>query len=388
MPPETLEETRLAALTALDLVGSGREERFDRVTRLAKRLFEVDGAAVHLLTRDRQVSKSHAGIGPLDMERADSVCTVAIQGDDVLQVPDLQDDERFQSRGFVTGAPHLRFYAGQPLKAPGGARVGTLCLFDTRPRTLTSGEFALLRDLALWVEKEMARDEELEKAAQVQRGLLPAAPPQLHGYDVAGACLSSREVGGDLLDWYPAAGRLALTVADVMGKGMPAAIMMATLRAVLRAGTRAGDVADAVALGAETMEADFGETGAFATLLHGLLDAEAGRFSYVDAGHGLAVVVDVEGEVRALPVRGLPAGAVPGASWEAGEEDIAPGEALVVFSDGLLDLHRDREACERQVREAVVTTSTAAEAVGHLTWAARSLALPDDVTVLVLRRTG
>ena len=98
--------------------------------------------------------------------------------------------------------------------------------------------------------------------------------------------------------------------------------------------------------------------------------------------------VSADGTSSALPVRGLPAGAVPGATWTAGVQGLEVGDSLVVYSDGLLDLHADREGVDRQVLEAVTTTTTAAEAVEHLTWAARSLALPDDVTVLVVRRTA
>lgn len=380
------EENRLAALLALDVLDTPAEERFDRVTRLAKRLFGVDGAAVNMIDRDRQWTKSVAGERYPDLPRADSICAVAIQSSGVFEVNDLSTDDRFSDLDYVTGDPRLRFYAGQPLEA-GGARVGTLCVYGSTPRALSEGDLALLRDLALWVEKELVLDEEMSRAAEVQRGLLPSVPPTLPGYDVAGVCLTSREVGGDLFDWYPCAGRLALTVADIMGKGLPAAIMMATLRAVLRAGSRTGDVATAVELGADTMASDFADSGAFATLLHALLSPDTGELAYVDAGHGLAVVVAPDGSTRPLDVRGVPAGALEGATWTAGSVALAPGDTLVVYSDGLLDLHRDQAAVDRQVVEAVVTSSTAAEVVDFLTWAARSLKLPDDVTVLAVRRS-
>ena len=383
----TTEDERIAALHALHVLDTPPEERFDRVTRLCTRLFGVPMAAVNLVDSDRQYTKSAVGLALGDSDVAESFCAVAVRQPGTTVVPDLRDDARFSGSAWVTEDPNLRFYAAEPLEAPGGHRVGTLCLFDTRPRELTGADRRLLTDLALWVQKELVIDEEMDRAADVQRGLLPSAAPVIEGWDVAGACLPSRDVGGDLLDWYPVAGGWVTTVADVMGKGMPAAIVMATLRAVLRAGTRTQGLGGATALADQTVAEDFHSSGAYATLWLGSVQPGAPRLQYVDAGHGLTLVVRRDGSSERLDAGGVPVGLVPGQVWEPAEVLLEVGDTLVSYSDGLLDLHRDREAVEVQVREAVLSGSAAA-AVEHLTWAARSLALPDDVTVLVMRRTA
>jgi len=294
---EESETRRLRAVHALELLDTPPEERFDRVTTLCARLFGTQGAAITLIDRDRQFAKSWIGLD-VNVPREHSFCTYALQDERTLVVEDATVDPRFAENPLVTDDPNLRFYAGQRLLAPGGQPVGALCIYGSEPRTLSDEDRRLLRDLALWVEKEMAVDDELERAVAVQRGLLPTTPPGLDAWQIAGDCVPSREVGGDLLDWYRQPRGVAVTIADVMGKGMSAAIMMATLRAVLRAGTRTGDLASAIAAAAQTMEDDFAGTGAFATIFHAELDPDSGRLTYVDAGHGLAVLRRADGRIQ------------------------------------------------------------------------------------------
>jgi hypothetical protein len=376
----------LRALEVLSVVGAQPEERFDRVTRLTTRLFSVPMAAVALVTPDRWVAKSHQGLAEADIVRSQSFCDITLRQPGMLVVEDTTEDERFRNNTMVVHDPYVRFYAGQPLEAPGGDRIGTLCILDRAPRTLTDTDRALLADLGRWVQKELAIDDELERAAEVQRGLLPHAAPELPGYDVAGACLPSRQVGGDLFDWYAVPGGQAFTLADVMGKGMPAAIVMAALRAVLRAGTRELGVDGAVQLAASTLESDFGGT-VFATLFHAQLAAGAGTIRYVDAGHGLARVVRAGGAVEVPGARGVPLGAVEGSTWTAHTIELAPGDGLVVVSDGVLDLYSDRARMEEDVVAAMRGAPSAAAVVDRITAPAAHGHRTDDVTVVVLRRS-
>jgi hypothetical protein len=380
------EEARLVALDALNVLDTPPEDRFDRVTRLCSRLFGVPMVAVALVGRDRWFAKSKQGLGDGDLMRSDAFCDYTIRQPEMLVIEDTYEDERFRLNPLVTGDPHIRFYAGQPLEAPGGHRVGTLCILDRAPRKLTEADKSLLSDMAGWVQKELAIDEELERAADVQRGLLPQITPDLPGYELAGRCLPSRQVGGDLFDWYALPGGIAFTVADVMGKGMPAAIVMATLRAVLRAGTRVTDLAGAVGQTAATLEADF-PGGVFATLFHARLDSEAGALTYVDAGHGLARIVRAGGGLETLDVRGLPAGAVPGGTWTEGTARLEPGDTAIVFSDGILDLHPTSEAVDAAIVDAAAC-ATAGEVADRLMAPAIGAYREDDVTVVVVRRAA
>lgn len=150
------ESTRLAQLRALALLDTDAEERFDRVTRLAQRLFGVPIALVSLVDADRQWFKSRQGLDVGETPRESSFCAHAILGEGVMQVEDATTDPRFFENPLVLGAPEIRFYAGAPIEGPGGAKLGTLCIIDREPRELSVDDMGLLQDLAEMVEREIA----------------------------------------------------------------------------------------------------------------------------------------------------------------------------------------------------------------------------------------
>lgn len=149
------EATRLAALRALKILDTANEERFDRLTRLARRLFGVPTALVSLVDEHRQWFKSRDGLDAPETPRDISFCGHAILGDDVFLVPDAALDERFHDNPLVTDDPHIRFYAGCPLTVGSGSRLGTLCIIDREPRTFSEDDMAVLRDLARMAEQEL-----------------------------------------------------------------------------------------------------------------------------------------------------------------------------------------------------------------------------------------
>ncbi len=149
------EENRLAALHALNILDTPPEERFDRLTRLARRLLGVPIAVVSLVDSNRQWFKSCQGLDARETPRSISFCGHAILDDNIFIIPDARMDSRFADNPLVSGAPHIRFYAGQPLKSKNGCRVGTLCVFDSVPHDFTQAEIDSLRDLAMLVEEEL-----------------------------------------------------------------------------------------------------------------------------------------------------------------------------------------------------------------------------------------
>ncbi|MGE1176850.1 sensor domain-containing diguanylate cyclase [Pseudomonas sp. BW7P1] len=149
------EAARIQALHGLNLLDTAPEERFDRLTRLARRLFNVPIALVTLVDKERQWFKSCVGLDTTETPRSVSFCGHAILKDELLLVPDAREDERFHDNPLVTGEPKIRFYAGYPLTVPDGNKMGTLCLIDTKPRDLDDEERALLRDLAGMAEQEL-----------------------------------------------------------------------------------------------------------------------------------------------------------------------------------------------------------------------------------------
>ena len=156
-PPKPHDElVRLRSLKALDVLDTMAEERFDRITRLACRLFDVPIALVSLVDEGRQWFKSRQGVNVCETSREVSFCGHTILSEAPLVVTDSLLDPRFADNPLVVGAPFIRFYAGHPIHEPCGARVGTLCLIDVRPRTLTDEDLALLGDLAAIVDREFA----------------------------------------------------------------------------------------------------------------------------------------------------------------------------------------------------------------------------------------
>lgn len=389
--PDVDEQARQDALAELEILDTPSEERFDRVTRLCTRLFGVPMALVTLLDAERQWFKSKQGLDVEQIPRRDSFCNLTLQQPDVVVIEDAHLDERFTDNPLVTGNPFIRFYAGHPLETKSGHRVGTLCILDNKPRMLSAQERDLLRDLALWVQKELVIDEELARAADVQQGLLPKSVPDVPGYDLAGTVVSSWTVGGDFFDWYRVPGGLTITLADVMGKGMGGAILMATVRAVLRGTSAHPSVSAGITQASLVLTEDLQQTASFFTLFHARLDEASGTVTYVDAGHGLAAVVRARGGHERPRTRGLPVGILPDTTWEEDTVHLEPSDTLVVFSDGVLDMlgGADTEAeVERVIGEVaamVRDVPTAEEAMAAVT--ANALGQPDDVTVLVVRRT-
>lgn len=149
------ERRRLNTLLALNILDTAPEERFDRLTRLARRLFDVPIALLSLVDENRQWFKSCQGLTAAETPRDISFCGHAILDDGVFLIEDARQDQRFADNPLVTGPPHIRFYAGCSLSMPNGSRPGTLCIIDSRPRALTEGDLSLLKDLTRMAEDEM-----------------------------------------------------------------------------------------------------------------------------------------------------------------------------------------------------------------------------------------
>ena len=170
------EEARLRALSRYELCGTEPEPAFDRITRLAARIFRVPVVLITLIERDRQWFKSHEGVDLCETLRDTSFCSHAIllPAQEVFVVPDAAGDPRFADNPLVTGPTHVRFYAGAALRTPDGLALGSLCLIDTVARPgFGDEERAMLTDLAATVmevcEQRLARARERTEAAERRR---------------------------------------------------------------------------------------------------------------------------------------------------------------------------------------------------------------------------
>jgi PAS domain S-box-containing protein len=201
------EQERLRALRSLGLLDTPPEERFDRVTRTAQRLLGAPIALITLVDADRLWFKSRQGTSAVQADKKAAFCAHAIQSDEPLIVSDTRDDGRFSSNEMVCGEPFLRAYAGVPLHAAGGHRVGTLCVFDREPHVFTQEELGVLRDLATWAEGELDRSE-LAAALAAQRetegrlrAFMDAVPEPVAMFDGHGRLLQVNPAGERLFGY-------------------------------------------------------------------------------------------------------------------------------------------------------------------------------------------
>ena len=147
------ESARIEALHALQILDTPPEERFDRITKIAQIMFDVPIALVSLVDVNRQWFKSCAGLSATETPRSMSFCSHAILNEDVMSIEDAKK-ESINKVLEVAGEPHIRFYAGKPIRDPNGKKLGTLCIIDTKPRTFSKADKSVLIDLANWVESE------------------------------------------------------------------------------------------------------------------------------------------------------------------------------------------------------------------------------------------
>lgn len=165
------EDERLQALRSLNILDTNPEERYDRIINLASRFFDVPIAYVAMVDANRQWFKAKCGLSTDETGRDISFCSHTILEPDTLVIPDATLDDRFHDNPLVTGDPHIRFYAGQPIAAPGGYNVGTLCIADHSAREFSDPDIEMLRELGALVEREIS----LLDVIELQEKLLEAA---------------------------------------------------------------------------------------------------------------------------------------------------------------------------------------------------------------------
>jgi len=311
----------------------------------------------------------------------------------VVGDPGFSDQEWAAAEGMLA-------FAGYPLVVS-ERTVGVIALFFRKRMTgaVLDTLASVADEIAVGIERQRAEtalgesekkrfrlQTQLEFAAQVQEKLLPASFPQMAGFEVAARCLPAYQVGGDFYDWQETGpGLFALTLGDVMGKGVAAAMLMATVRASLRAVAHAYAPAEALSLAERSLRQDLQNSESFVTLFHGQLEVSTRRLTYVDCGHGLVFMLRADGSVEELLPRGLPLGVLSGGDFQEGHVIFEPGDTLVLFSDGLMDAMEQVELDNESLAKRLWARN-AREMVERLVRVMPSEATPpDDMTLVVIR---
>lgn len=386
---------RRRAVDALGVLGSPRQERYDRMTRLACNMFDVAFATIAIADGDSFWVKSTFADWGVEYPLPPELFRAAMAAESTLVIPDLRIDDSVGSLGNVAEGT-TRFFAGTSLRNSQGIEIGAFCIGDRRARTLDDGLVAVFTDLAEWVRREMITSSDSVRARNLQKRLLPSAEPQIPGYQVRAMCARAGSGGGDYYDWQPAAaGRYVFVLADVVGKGTAAALMSATVRGALRAAlsaavTSAGEesprLADPVAQTANLLQSDLQATGKFATGVVCSISPEDHRVTWVDAGHGLALIASAGGSTTWLG-RGDPAlGVASGATWTEHVTTLRPGDTLLIFSDGLFELDGGTVRSLADVQRLVSREVTADRVIEAIRRLAADGVPTDDITALAIHR--
>ena len=318
--------------------------------------------------------------------------------DDMRTNPQVRYREEAAREGLVSSLAVGLVAKGKPL--------GTLHIYTGEPHQFEPEEVRLFRAVAdqaamtvhsarLVEEVVAARQQqrELAMAAAVQKRLLPARAPDIKGYECYGITVPSAMVGGDFHDWIELpGGNWGIAVGDVAGKGVPAAILMASVRAALRAQTEHIYALDSVlghlnrSLAADT------EASEFVTLFYGVLDSTARRLTYCTAGHEPPVLVR-QGKLQRLTVGGPLLGVSPQATYPFEAVELASGDLIVVFSDGAFDAtnFNGERFGRAKLLESIQRNAAygAQRAIEEIQWDIRRFAglapRADDVTLLALK---
>jgi hypothetical protein len=391
--PSGVERRRQRAVDSLGLsapVRQQRDDRFDRITRLAARVFDASWASITVLDGDQAWFPSAQGFDISLMPREDTFCSRTTSQARLTVVPDASLDPDYADLPAVVN-DGIRFYAGVPLSDPLGNVIGVFCIYDHAPRTIPGTDLETLEDLAAWAQQELIGSSEMLRAGKVQKAMLPAAPIHRAGWKVDGICLPALAVGGDLFDFALTNDVVHIGLGDVMGKGTGAALVGAGVRAAVR--STHPDVVSGVDLGAtthrvaRTLQGDLDRNESFVTLFQCAIDTATGALRYVDAGAGLCVVLRTDGSVDRLLGSDRPLGILPEDTWTEHHTSLAPGDRMLVFSDGLLDLLDDQVEWWHEVGRLVGAHAEPAGLLLAVRAMTAELVGTDDVTAVAVYRS-
>jgi serine phosphatase RsbU (regulator of sigma subunit)/ketosteroid isomerase-like protein len=269
----------------------------------------------------------------------------------------------------------------------GGKIAEEWSMHDARP---------VMEDLAQEIRERERVEQELHVARSIQQASLPKEVPELEGWEISPQYRPAREVGGDFYDFLELPkGRLGILVGDATGKGVPAALVMASARSMLRAVAQGSNSPGEVLRRANDPLVMDIPPNMFVTCFYAILDSESGGLSYANAGHDLPYLHRRSGEAEELRARGMPLGLMPGMSYEEKEMVLDAGEAALFYSDGLVEAHDpDGQMFGFPRLRALIAEHGEERSLGDFlleelySFVGEGWEQEDDITLLTLRRSA
>lgn len=368
-------------------------------------LFLKDGDEV----RCQVVRGLPGGVAAATVHVSRSIVRKALRDVASILTANAAEDPRFRGHGSVQlGA--IRSVIAVPLPK-GKEAIGVIYVDNPIGNRFTTGDLNVLATIAAVaaIKLENAKllehlmnqrriEEELKVASEIQMRLLPMAPPRIDGWDMTGISLPCREVGGDYYDFIQRKqdGLLTLTLGDVAGKGIGAALLMSSLHAAVRARSNGAESIGQVMAEINQYICENAPSTKFLTLFYGNLDPRTGLLTYSNGGHNPPLVMRRDGEVQRLEAGGLAIGIFPNEVYAEGSVAFQPGDVLLIYSDGISEAsnHAAEEFGEKRLidvlranveRSAAEIRESVDEALSQFVGAAPP---HDDMTLMVVKRSG
>ena len=375
-----------------------------RVEQGAVLLINNQAEAAPLRTMIRRAQSDYAGI---PYRLGDQITGWMLKNQQPLVVNDLATDGRFR---VPAEASTMRSLLCVPLRLK-GRMIGVLSVFnkhggeefsegDSRLLTIIGAQSAQVIENARLYEEEQALariEQELGTARIIQQKLLPKAPPEVEGYELAGASEPARQVGGDYFDYFSRDGDgTVVCLADVSGKGISAALLMANMQAAIRSLSLSDASITTRLEHANQLLYNATDSDKFVTMFYSVLDAASGELRFSNAGHNPPLVISSDGSVRKLTDGGPVLGVLPAFSYAQSSVNLAPGDLLLIYSDGFSeaanlkfeefgdDRLKDLAVANRDKPAQQLIELIASEVKAFCGEAPQS----DDMTILAVRRLG
>lgn len=327
---------------------------------LATKYLRAERGTIYLLDSEKRELWSQVLIGDQTLEirlpLGQGIAGFVGKTGRTLNIKDAYQDRRFDPEVDQHSGYRTRTLLCAPMKNKNGETIGVFQLLNKKKGYFDKRDEKFLAALSLpaslaienarlhLTEIEQKRiEKELEVAGEIQRQLLPKSLPSLRGLDLSACSIPCYSVGGDFYDVLQVGeNTIALVIADVAGKGIPAALLVSTLQAALHAYLEAGFPAAELVAKLNKVISEYATEDKFITFLICIYDGNTRSLRYVNAGHNMPLLLGADARLKELDKNGLCLGILPGSRYEEGEVSLRSGDTLILYTDGLTDAANKR----------------------------------------------